>query len=46
MVLTPGENILREYWRQFAPQSQYRVYMERFCFISTSCNYYVRETVL
>ena len=29
MVLTPGENILREYWRQFGSDSNYRVYLER-----------------
>ena len=29
MVLTPGENILREYWRQFGGDSNYRVYIER-----------------
>ena len=29
MALTPGENILREYWREFGDDSQYRVYLER-----------------
>ena len=29
MVLTPGENTLREYWRQFGSYSNYRVYMQK-----------------
>ena len=29
MALTPGENILREYWKEFGADSQYRVYLER-----------------
>ena len=28
MVLTPGENILRGYWKEFGADSQYRVYLE------------------
>ena len=27
MVLSPGEPLLREYWRQFGAESEYRVYM-------------------
>ena len=27
MVLSPGEPLLREYWRQFGAESRYRVYM-------------------
>lgn len=28
MILASGESLLREYWRQFGNESQYRVYME------------------